>query len=252
LLPPPALGKELGKDCLKKASKCSKIPAHGINASVPFSSVVSKRCEEFRRGKKPQEKRFMASELKDSNPVGEDVGTPESLLRQFRGWMKIARPGLFGSFRQNIGSFAAAIIMALACLVLLAACTNIASMLSARLTDRKAELAIRMAIGAGRFRIARQLLTECVLTCRRTSGNVMASLTLESLSQRQFHPDVPVQFAVNADARVFAFTFLVSLLTRTIRNFAGFTHVEVGSEPESSRSSSADSWCTLDYGSFEV
>jgi predicted permease len=128
--------------------------------------------------------------------------------------LSITRPGLAGPLRQRVAGFAAA-IMLLASLVLLASCANIASMLSARLTDRKTELSIRMAIGAGRLRIARQLLTECVLISLVGGflGVVVSTFLLDVLSQRQFHPDVPVQFAVNADARVFGFTFLLILLT---------------------------------------
>jgi predicted permease len=75
-----------------------------------------------------------------------------------------------------------------------------------------------MAIGAGRLRIARQLLTECVLISLAggSLGIVLSTLVLDTLSQRQFHPDLPLQFSLNADTRVFVFGFLVTLLTAAL------------------------------------
>jgi hypothetical protein len=59
LLPPPTLGKELGKDCLKKLQNTQKCLQTAFSASGRFSSVVSKRCEEFRRGQKKQQLDFV-------------------------------------------------------------------------------------------------------------------------------------------------------------------------------------------------
>lgn len=106
-------------------------------------------------------------------------------------------------------------MLALAGLVLLTACANLASTLAARGTDRQRELAVRLSIGAGRGRIVRQLLTETVVlaTIGGAIGALGAVIATTGLSRWQLPIALPVQLDVHPDARVFAFAFLVSLVT---------------------------------------
>lgn len=125
-------------------------------------------------------------------------------------------PGLAGNYmRGPVIGFAAA-LFGVSCLVLLVACTNLASMLLARASDRRKETAIRLAIGAERGRLIRQLLTEnlVVALAGGLGGALMVLWLTDALSAwRPSGIDFPLFVNVGADARVFLFALLASMLT---------------------------------------
>src|SRR5258706_314789 len=101
--------------------------------------------------------------------------------------------------------------------VLLTACANVANLLLARAMTRHKEMAIRSALGASRFRVVRQLLTESVLLSLAGGllGLILAvwwSDLLVSLGKK----DIPRAFQVGLDWRVMGFTFGGSILTGII------------------------------------
>lgn len=106
-------------------------------------------------------------------------------------------------------------IMLLAALVLLAACTNLASIFAARAGDRAGELAVRMAIGAGRWTVLRQLLAEAVVVSVAGGivGTLAARMLLVWLSGWQPFGDFPTRLPVIPDARVYLLALGLSLLS---------------------------------------
>jgi predicted permease len=127
----------------------------------------------------------------------------------------LARPGFYGNYLgRPLRAFLTG-LMLLAGLILLAACANLGSLFAARAADRSREVALRLALGASRNRILRQLLTEAVLISLvgGAVGLWGSVALLRGLSVWRPFPSFPMNVPVSPDAKVYAIALVLALVS---------------------------------------
>jgi predicted permease len=127
----------------------------------------------------------------------------------------LVRPGLYGDFLgRPVRAFVTA-LMLLAGLILLAACANLGSLFAARAADRGREVALRLALGASRNRILRQLFTESLLIALMggAAGLAGSIVLLRGLSLWRPLAQFPIHVPVQPDTNVYGIALLLALVS---------------------------------------
>ncbi len=128
---------------------------------------------------------------------------------------KLARPSLYGDVVGPAARKFLAGLMLLAGLILFAACANLGGLSAARASDRSREIAVRLALGAGRLRILGQLFIEALLISLMggAAGLWGSVMLLKWLNAWRPMPLFPIHVAVNPDSKVYAVALLLSLVS---------------------------------------
>jgi predicted permease len=183
-------------------------------------------------------------------------GLIESLVRVYPNYeglgVTLSPPGLvLPALRQGTLGFSF-VLMAAVALVLLIACVNLANMLLARAAGRRKEIAIRLALGASRGRLIRQLLSESLLLALvgGAAGGLLAYWMAALASKFTPPVDFSLKIDLKSDWRVLVFALIVSLISGVIfglvpalqstkSDLVGALKDETGAAPRRSRLRSA-------------
>jgi len=166
-------------------------PGVSREQAVSALNVVNARSETYKQGRRPDPVTL--------TPAGELPGEAKRL-----------------------GGLLMVLMMVVVGLLLLIACANVANLLLARAVARQQEISLRLAMGATRVRLIRQLLTESVTLASlgAAAGFALASFAADALSRLQLPIAVPIRFDFTPDLRVLLFTAVLAVVTGVLFGLA--------------------------------
>jgi predicted permease len=151
------------------------------------------------------------------------VGMPEQGLKHFFAEKLLLEPAAAGrSNLQRDYKQALTILGALVALVLLIACANVANLMTAQAAARAREMALRVSIGAGRWRLVQLVLVESALRAflAAIAGGLFAWWAAPFVISRLNPPDDPAQLMLRADWRILGFGLGLSLVVTVLFGLA--------------------------------
>jgi putative ABC transport system permease protein len=161
----------------------------------------------------------LKSQTRFEQAQAEMTAIGEQLARQYPDSNKNEGVRLAPIHQQVVGKVQTALLALLSAVgfVLLIACANVANLLLARAATRQKEMAIRAALGAARRRVIRQMLTESLLLAVVAGALALPlAIWVAGLLRVTLPETFPRAAEIGVDARVFGFTFAISLLTGII------------------------------------